>query len=223
MLISSWIKKFLPLFMGVLISPMTSLATTNNDTNGWYGFFNKSNIQGNFSWWTETQLRYNMDAEEMGQTLVRTGLLMAIDGSQYKSEFGLLYGYINTGLVKEHRFALQHSMAYLGFLEGFSHRIRYEFRTLEQGGAPSNRFRYLLRYQGPEICSNSKLVIWDEVFLNTEEGNTDETAHLDRNRFFAGLRIPFENMNMEVGYLNQLVPRNTGTQMDHVATVYMFF
>lgn len=207
----------------IAFGPQKGAAQTNNDFNVWYGFFNKTTLSETMSWWTETQLRYNVDEEEMGQTLVRTGLLLSIDDSDYKNQLGFLYAYIQSGLSKEHRMTLQHTMTYGGSFTSFSHRMRYEFRTLEQGGAPSNRFRYLIRYAGPNLCVNSSLVLWDEIFLNTEKGLNDDVDHLDRNRFFLGFRVPMERLAMEIGYLNQWAPRKIRSQMDHVATIYMFF
>ncbi len=199
------------------------LGQTNDDTNIWYGFFNKTKLSNKISCWTETQLRYNLDTDRMGQTLVRTGLLAPVEGSEYNSEFGLLYAFIHTELQKEHRIAFQHSMSYGGFLKGFSHRIRYEFRSLEDLGGISDRFRYLVRYNGPKVFGGTKLVLWDEIFLNVDESASDDYDHLDRNRFFLGLRVPLENTNLEIGYLNQWIPRVSGDQMDHVITAYMFF
>jgi hypothetical protein len=181
-----------------LFGTSKGLAETNDDPNGWYGFFSKTELSKKYSWWTETQLRYNFDAQTMGQTLVRTGLLRSIG----RSELGLLYAYIETGEVQEHRLAFQHAMNYGGVFDRFSHRIRYEFRSLEVGGSISDRFRYLLRYAGPKVFTNSSLVVWDEIFLNVDSNQNDQIDHLDRNRFFLGFRIPVKNLSLEVGYLN---------------------
>ncbi len=202
--------------------PSLLFATTNNQTMGWYGFFNKTELTDNYSWWTETQLRYNFDDKAMGQTLVRTGLLRELEG-RHKSQVGLLFAYIHTGLLKEHRFAFQHAMAYGGFMKSFSHRIRYELRSLEDQGSISNRFRYLLRYSGPQVFEGTKLIFWDEVFLNIDDNDNDYIDHLDRNRFFVGFRKNIAKLSLEFGYLNQWTPRESLKKMDHTFVVYMFF
>lgn len=211
------------LVTGLMALSATTKAALNEDPFLWYGFFGKSEVGQGYSWWTETQLRHNMESAQMGQTLVRTGLLKAIPDSLHKSEVGLLYAFIQTGLTKEHRLALQHSMSYLGAFTGLSHRLRYEFRSLEGLPRLSDRIRVLLRYSGQSRSLLGQFVLWDEIFLNVSSQPTDAIDRLDRNRFFIGFRRPVGTFQLEYGYLNQWAPRRETGQMDHIATLYLFF
>ena len=227
------LSKILKLAAICLMLPANIYAETEEDDNVWYGFFGKTKLSESVSWWTETQLRFNLDESEMDQALIRTGALFPMADSETKQEFGLLYAYIQGGLSdslqdrpvgadKEHRIAFQHSMYFLGLFENFSHRIRYEYRKLEAGSELSDRFRYLGRYNGPALSENLSLVVWDEIFLNTETNDNDEIDNLDRNRFFVGLRNGHAEYDFEFGYLNQWAPRDPLGKMDHVFVMYLF-
>ena len=165
-------------------------------------------------------MRYGFDQGGANQILYRTGLLY---GTSSAGEFGLLYGYIQSGLQKEHRFALQHSMSYGHWLSlKFSHRIRLEARFLEDSSDDAGRFRYLVRGEGG-LSPMPSLVFWNEIFLNTTRDSWTGDEAIDRNRFFIGTKVKIFNCRSEIGYLNQYVPRETGDISEHIATVYWFF
>ncbi len=93
---------------------------TESSKDIWYGFFNESTINETFSWWTETQLRHDLDISQLQQTLVRTGPLMKLTSN---AKAGFLYAYINSDQLKEHRLALQHTMTYGEYWQSvFSHQ-----------------------------------------------------------------------------------------------------
>ena len=167
----------------------------------WGGVFSKSKINNKVSFWIEDQLRLNGDKIAAGQFLFRTGPLIQIKESQ---EVGLLYAFIKTGNVSEHRYALQHV---LKFNSNISHRARLEMRTFEDL-KPKTRARYLLR------GDFNNIVIWDEVFVHITPD-----SDFDRNRLFLGYKSNFENFRLEYGYLSQI----TSNVTEHVATVYAFF
>ena len=105
----------------------------------------KKNLSERFSFWSETQLRYSYSDGATAQVLVRMGVLDQINPTH---ELGYLYGFIQSGNSKEHRLALQHSMAYLNSSDSkLSHRIRLEARFIEDVSSDASRFRYLLRFQ----------------------------------------------------------------------------
>lgn len=194
----------------------TLSAETSQDT--WLGYFKKTNLNQNYSIWTETQLRYNLENSEMDQTLIRGGLLKKI--GETSQEIGLLYAYIRTGdFSKEHRLALQHTMKYS---LDFSHRIRFEYRGVEDSEPLSERLRYLLRYEHQNNFFLGSLVVWNEIFLNIDKFDNDRINHIDRNRAFVGFKNKFNNFDFEFGYLNQTAPRESGDIIDHVLVAYFF-
>lgn len=193
---------------------------TNTTNDYWYGFFNKQKINEDYSWWTEGQLRYDLDSQRMQQTLYRTGLLRQLKNS----EVGLLYAFIESGENKEHRLAFQHAKGH-GTFSGFnlSHRMRLEFRSREDADNLAERFRYLLRGQG-NLTKSLDSVIWNELFLNLRDGTDTGPTLVERNRFFLGIRKNIsDSFDMEIGYLNQYVPRTQGNIMEHILVTYMFF
>lgn len=207
----------------LLSSLLVSFASGSENSNDfWLGTFTKKSISKNYSIWTEAQMRHDLDRNEMQQTLFRTGLLRSLSNGQ---GLGLLYAYIETGELSEHRVALQHTQAY-GTLFGTSasHRIRLEARRFENNGFGSARFRYLGRLQGSKEKGSFTPVVWDEVFLNAREEARTGNNHLDRNRLFLGFRKSFKESDVaiEFGYLNQFVPRDSGDLMEHILVFYLF-
>lgn len=193
----------------LLIFTFHAQATEVND-GAWLGTFANNKITDDYSFWMETQVRYNSDIGQTNQVLYRTGIL--------HNSLGYLYGFIQGGLRKEHRFTLQHIDKFQG---GFSSRARLEGRVLENNEGSSVRFRYLLR---KELGTFKKfnIAIWDEVFLNLSRENWSGDRVDERNRLFIGLHRNFHNLRYEFGYLNQYVPRDHDSVMEHLFVIYFF-
>lgn len=195
-------------------------ATSDNTRNGtWLGLFHKKPLPQEYTLWTEAQFRYLLDSTGMQQTLYRLGALKKLDE---RHEIGLIYGFVQTGVLKEHRPTLQHVQQY-GELASmkFSGRSRMELRMLEDSPDDSLRFRYQLRGQktlNPEL----DLVVWDEPFINLTKDDWTGERTMERNRFFLGTRIPVWGMHAEIGYLNQFVPRRKDIT-EHILTLYLFY
>lgn len=202
-----------------------NMALAAEDQKGmWLGTFANKKLTENYSFWIETQLRYNLDEGNAAQVLYRTGVLQKLNERQ---GLGYLYAFIQSGLNKEHRFTLQHTQSY-GNLSNykFSHRVRVETRHLEEtteSFEAAGRLRYLLRAEQRDD-KNYALVVWDEVFINLNETSWNGHDTQDRNRFFIGVKQEFFASNrLELGYLNQFIPRESGDISEHIATVYLFF
>lgn len=214
--------KNLILILILITSLNVSAAEERNGT--WLGTFAKKELSENYSYWIETQVRYNIDLGNTSQVLYRTGLLQKYGTNQ---GLGYLYAYIQSGDNREHRFTLQHTHKY-GETSGiyFSHRARLESRYLEEtteSFEPAARARYLIRAEQNQV-NKYNFVVWNELFLNLNHTNWNGDQTNDRNRLFIGLKKAFFNSNrFEIGYLNQFIPRETGDVSEHIATVYMFF
>lgn len=212
--------KFLILFI-LAVTPAAAFSAEDS-YDFWFGTFSTKPISKKYSLWTEAQLRFDLEQNQMQQTLYRTGLLYSLTDTQ---NIGLLYAFIQTGDLSEHRLALQHIKNFGVYLSGnFSHRIRFEARRFENLGFGAERIRYLLRYQA---VTNTSLipVIWDEIFINSRKEELTGNRYLDRNRLFLGFRKNFKESNtaLEFGYLNQLVPRESSTLMEHILVAYLVF
>jgi len=207
-------------FLTVTIFSTNAMAQENlQKGGGWLGTFAKKSIDEDFSFWAETQARYDFEVG-VGQILYRTGLLYNL---RSQNSLGFLYGYIQGGNNKEHRWTLQHGEKYGSWgLVDFSHRVRLEGRSLEGGDdSAAWRFRYLLRAQ-TNHKSCYKYVAWNETFVNMTNDVWTGSTTWDRNRFFIGIRQKFYNSNFEFGYLNQWVWRNPRDTVEHLLVIYLF-
>lgn len=202
----------------MLVSSQLYAAEDTNDL--WYGFFNKKTLNSSYAWWTEAQLRYDLDDSTTQQTLFRTGLLKEL---RAKTEIGFLYAFIQSESNKEHRFALQHVQKYAELMRmNMSHRIRLEVRTIENSTNLPERFRYLLRLQ-QDTESKWNFVVWDEVFINLSQDEASQIETIERNRLFLGYRFSkLKDLKLELGYLNQYVPRKNKNLMEHILALYIF-
>jgi len=214
------VKKNILIFLVFLFS--FNLFATQTSKDIWYGYFNKIKLSDKSSWWTEAQLRYDLDTQRKQQTLLRTGYLYSFNKNH---ELGLLYAFIETGVNREHRLAIQHVQKY-GSLGQFkvSHRARLEHRSIEDGENLTERLRYLIRFQKEKITPHSWTpVVWNETFVNLSREVSTGNRHIDRNRLFLGYRYDYsKDLNVEVGYLNQYVPRTNNDSMEHILTLYLF-
>ena len=197
-----------------------AFAKTNHENGFWLGTFAQKKLTYKYSLWAENQVRYSFDLGGTEQTLYRAGLLQKLNR---KHGLGYLYGYVQSSSLKEHRLTLQHTQKY-GRISGhkLSHRVRLEIRLFEDSIEDIYRLRYLVRTQKNIIGSKWKFVGWNEVFLNLNQRNSND-EFFDRNRLFLGTRKPFFESNLELGYLNQYVPRSGTSVMQHLAVLYVFF
>jgi hypothetical protein len=208
------------LFCLIMLSLSLHATTSDNTRNAiWWGFFNKKPLPSEYSLWTEAQFRYLLDSTGMQQTLYRVGGLKKLNDQH---EVGLIYGYIQTGLTKEHRPTFQHVQQYgeLATMK-FSARSRLEFRMLENSPDDALRFRYLLRGQ-QKLSHQFEIVLWDEPFINLTDDEWTGNRTIERNRFFVGTRVPFWDMHLEIGYMNQFIPREKDIT-EHILTLYLFY
>lgn len=200
------------------------LATFNtfaieNDFGMWLGTFAKKKVTRKYSIWMETQFRYNFDLGKTSQLLYRTGVLKKANKN---SEWGFLYGNIQSRALSEHRPTLQHIYNF-GEVKDFalSARARLELRMFEDLSNDHLRGRYLFRM---DLKRNSlkDIVIWDELFVNITENKNREDDIIDRNRFFLGKRLYKHDLILEVGYMNQYIPLSGDDVSEHLLVAYIF-
>lgn len=203
------------IFISTLILSLTTHAREDKPRL-WIGLLHKKAVHEGYSLWGETQLRYDLASGGMQQTLFRFGPTKKLNDHH---EMALLYGFIQSGNVKEIRPTLQHVQQ---FFPNFSARSRLEFRTLEDSDDDSLRFRYMLRIQN-KIREGLDAVVWEEPFINLTHDAWTGSRTFERNRFFIGIRVPIFQMNWEFGYMNQYIPRKAQATMDHIATLYIFY
>lgn len=203
------------IFFLASIFTLTCFADTRSFDRTWLGLFNKKEVSENYFIWAEGQARMDNEKFTNQQLLLRTGVLRKLDD---KNEVGLLYGYIQTGDVNEHRPTLQYSHTFFkDEASSLSLRNRLEYRKQEGNETVSGRYRGSLRYQ------RHSYIIWDEPFLNITHEDWTGDRIFERNRFFVGHASKFEKMNLEVGYMNQYTPRSDRTTVEHILVLYLFY
>jgi hypothetical protein len=202
------------LFALITSISLNSFATTKSLNSAWFGTFSKKTLNQDYSWWSEAQLRYSFDNGEVGQFLYRTGLLKSISKDQ---GVGLLYAFITTNTAKEHRWTFQHTQTYMNNDSfSLSSRARLEYRNLENNSDDSWRSRYLLRFE------KENYILWNEIFLNLTAEKSSDNQLFERNRFFVGKKLNILNTKVEYGYLNQYVPREDASTVEHLVVLYLF-
>lgn len=207
--------------MKLLILILASLIVTNTfaDTRSydrtWLGLFNKKKVAEDYFVWAEAQARMDNDEFTSQQILLRTGLLKSFDD---KNEAGLIYGYILTDDVREHRPTFQYSHTFFRNEDSvLSIRNRFEYRKQENNKTVSGRYRGALRYQ------KGAYIVWDEPFLNITHEDWTGNRLVERNRFFIGKSFKIQDMNLEAGYMNQYAPRTSRSTYEHILTLYLFY
>lgn len=194
-------------------------AETNNENRIWFGLFGKKNITSHYDLWAETQLRHDETNQTMNQTLNRFGVLRSLNSNH---EVGFLFAFVQTGLTKEYRPTLQYVYRRSWETGGVSIRNRLEGRDLEDVEANSLRFRTQLRYSH-SLSPIIDFVFWEEPFVNLTRETWTGDRFLERNRVFLGTRVKWLQLNLELGYMNQYVPRETKDLSEHVLVTYLFF
>jgi len=202
----------------------------DNKFRFWLGTFGSGQLTDSTTFNIETQVRYGQDTRNrsgfvsrVNQILYRTGFITQFTEN---SRIGALYGYIQSTNLKEHRYTFQHQLNY-GVFNGYSlsHRIRVEGRFLENQREDSIRYRYLLRFQndgGLGVGSNFTFFLLNEIFINSNKRSWNGDKRFERNRLFIGFTRKLKDVRIEIGYLNQLVPRKTRNTIEHIA-VFNFF
>lgn len=217
--------KVLVVLLFTFSSVTQAFATERAEQRTWLGLFAKKKITENYDLWAETQLRHDESHQTMNQTLNRFGLLRSINKHH---EIGLLFAFVQTGLMKEYRPAIQYLYKNNGPVNSFSIRNRLEGRDIEDSksiagsDADSLRFRSQIRW-AYTLSPVYDLVFWDEPFLNLTHEKWTGNRFIERNRVFLGTRVKSENISFEIGYMNQYIPRNTVSMSEHALVLYFFF
>lgn len=182
----------------------------------WLGLFGKTAVNDSVIVWHEFQLRQNTELGSNAQSLFRAGPLWSLNE---KNEVGLLYGFVKTGILSEHRLTQQYVYKFTPTLLA---RLRFEQRVLEKHDGMATRFRWLQRYQH-SLGGSWNALIWNEFFVNIHKPRWVYDHSFDRNRAFVGLRNQWGRVALEYGYLNQYTHRAGRDLNEHLAVVYFYY
>ena len=123
-------------------------------------------------------------------------------------ELGLLYAYVHTPFVNEHRYTLQH-MVDLGRLLAidWTHRARFEYRTLENVNNDASRFRSLFKAETHRSGKKWNFLFYNEAFINLTNESWTGGQIFERNRTYLGMKHEFHHFIAELGYMQQVIMR----------------
>ena len=202
-----------------------SLIAQAQDSNlgNWLIYFGNKQINPKWNWHHEVQYR-NYDAiGDLEQLLLRTGIGMNLTENNNNLLIG--YGYIlsenylddsdEKESIHEHRIYQQFITRQSFSRVSLQHRYRFEQRFIESDFRL--RFRYFLSgnvaLSKPQIEDKTfYLSIYNEIFLNTEEGNV-----FDRNRLYGGLGYRLnKTFRFELGYMNQFLSNGNRDQINMI-------
>ena len=206
--------KFILLVISLLFVSQ-GFANSRSYDRTWLGLFGKRAIGEKYYIWTEGQARLDNNRFTDEQILLRPGVLRKLDD---KNEIGLLYAFVETKRIREHRPTFQYVHSFLKEKErSFSMRNRFEYRKREDLKTVSGRYRGLIRYE------HASYIIWEEPFINITREDWTGNRFFERNRFFLGKAIPFDDTKLEIGYMNQFTPRKNKDTIEHILTAYFYY
>lgn len=215
----------------------------DNQFNSWYMYFGNHRITDRWGLHTEYQFRRHGWIEKWQQSLMRVGVDHYFpQGIQLTAGYGWIVSYpygkqpIAT-TVTEHRIWQQMILKQNVWRIAFNHRFRLEQRFLENRVADSNgeyqlegfnyrnrgRYRFMITFplSRKEMADNTLfLALYEEVFLGFGKGIGKNI--LDQNRLYAALGWRFfNNLNVQLGYLNHYVIKSDGNQHERNHTLQL--
>jgi hypothetical protein len=213
-----------------------------NNYNGWYMYFGDHKVSDKWGVHLEAQLRRNEIITKSQQLLLRTGINYHFNNQAFAT---IGYGYIESypygefaapATYPESRIWEQVQIKSQVGISEFVSRFRLEQRfsqlpvvtdpQLEPRAGPSvytNRFRLFSRFsvpfKGKSIQDNSLYAtVYDEFFINF--GKNVSYNIFDQNRAYAAVGYQLPKLGrLEVGYLNQLVFKGNGIQVENNHTL----
>ncbi|RTQ49254.1 DUF2490 domain-containing protein [Hymenobacter gummosus] len=207
----------------------------DNNRHLWLVYNGSFRLSEHWGLYTEAQLRRADQGRKPQQTLVRGAVdyhvcpkLMLSTGYAYQKSFP--YGdFPASSNSPEHRLYEQILLRDEAGPVQLQHRYRLEQRWIHWPGdldyTYQNRARYLLRLTlplfGPKIEPRMPyLAASDEVMINF--GRRVRNNIFDQNRLYAGFGYAASKfVNLEAGYLNQLVQQRNGRVFEHNHTLQL--
>jgi hypothetical protein len=230
----------------VAFLPAVALAQSprrvDDEAATWIAYTGVHPLSPNWRLHLETQLRQTEGTRQPQQRLFRTALLRVLNPAvRVGGGYGFTRAYppeefvTNPQPVNEHRTYLQVDLNQPAGPLHVDHRYRLEQRwiqrlqtsTTDAGWTYTNRARYFLRgYLAPGGGTPSDgeayVVAYDEVFVNF--GKNVRNNVFDQNRLFAGVGYRWSRaLSTEVGYMNQLAVRSSGTDVERNHTIVIAF
>lgn len=210
--------------MAALLVLAAAPAQAQDDGQAWAQFLAQGSIKGDLIFWAEGQARLT-DAARGTQIIIRPaiGLRLARDTTAHIGYAFVRTDPANGTATSEHRIWEQLSFPIVRNGRGLYvwGRSRIEQRMFEGRRDTGWRLRQFVRAQMP-LQRGGKVsgVIFAEGFYAANSTDWGARAGIDQVRTFVGLSIPVnKQINLEPGYLNQMIFRRGPDRTNHVASI----
>jgi hypothetical protein len=228
-------------FLPTIVIAQTS-RRVDDETATWIAYTGVHPLSPNWRLHLEAQLRQTEGAAQPQQRLFRTALLRVLSSTvRVGGGYGFTRAYppeefvTNPRPVNEHRTYQQLDLSQPAVPVHVDHRYRLEQRWIRRLPTPTtgagwtytNRARYLVRGfvapgGGAPSDGEAYFVAYDEVFVNF--GKNVRNNVFDQNRAFAGVGYRWSRaVSTEIGYMNQLIVRASGTEVERNHTILIAF
>lgn len=228
------------LFAASLLAPRSAAAQreTFENVNGWVAWFGETAINSRWSFDHDLQWRMSGPFSEFAQGLWR-GSLRINQSPNIRWSLGYAgttthpYGELPIAFTApEHRAFADLKVLHSAGRASFTHRYRYERRFLGRVTSasgdvdrwvPTNRIRYQARVtlplQGKTLETGEfYFQLTDELFMNWGSEIASNIFDQNRLQFMVGRRMS-DKLRLEVGYLDQLIQRPNGVQLERNHTL----
>ncbi len=211
---------------------------TFENFNGWVAWFGETAVNSRWSVDHDLQLRMSGPFSEFAQGLWRVSARVNQSANVrwslgYAGTTTHPYGKLPIAFTSpEHRAFADLKLLHSAGRTSFSHRYRYERRflgrvTSSSGDVdrwvPTNRFRYQARATVPlqgKTLDNGEFYfqLTNELFMNWGSEIASNVFDQNRLQFMIGRRMS-DALRLEVGYLDQLIQRPNGRQLERNHTL----
>ncbi|MCB5183926.1 DUF2490 domain-containing protein [Methylobacillus gramineus] len=209
--------------------PLHAYADTEEDGRLWLNLTMEGTLsqEHKLGWYVELQPRWKEELNHFDQYLIRPAINYKLSD---RASIWLGYADVRTNLAKgtshEQRWWQQFMYTFPTFDNGITltSRTRLEQRNLDTGDDTGYRVRQLLR-ASKKLESNAdlSLLLWNELFVNTNNTDWGARSGFDQNRAFAGIAWQAQaNARLEVGYINQFIRGQNSDRMNHILSTSLF-
>jgi len=230
-----------PIFRSVIVlsffglSPLLVNAQTVVEHTGWMSVFNTTKFNSKWGMQFDMQFRMANDFKYLKNVLLRPALIYSLDKSNNIGVGYVFYGsypHSSTPNTVENRVYEQFIHTQSIKATAITQRFRLEQRFIGRVGAPdlfAQRFRYFVRAVIPLAKQKSTFkqgiygALQDEIFVNVQNKDQLNGSMFDQNRALGAIGYRFSpRIDMEIGYMNQLVKRTANNLSNNVAQLTFY-
>lgn len=190
--------------------PAAAAAQTVNDARAWFDVIAQQRPQPETRWVSVFEgIAHSRDMVRTRDLFGTRATLLRRLSARTTLGGGYLYSRAfaaSGGVVVEHRVFGQFVTSAAAPDGLWTFRTRVEARFIDGNGGEVTRLRQMLRYTHPWRPRSRLAVTGYEELLVHANGAVHNPRGVDQNRLFAGVSIPVTSAQLEVGYLNDLVP-----------------